>query len=410
MKIYLSSKFSRIVTILLTLVFSLFLIKCVLFSWLSRISVLEATEQRIVEAISLTPDNPDNYLLLAIYLNLENTEDIERILMYHRKALELGPFNYNYWFSLSEFLKDKGYDEKAVYALRIATNLAPGVVALRWSAGLLALELNEKDMVISNFREVMSVDPERRRLAFAALWQYMNDGNDILQSIPDDAIPSYLEFLIDTGRFYESKVAWNKLKTHGEIPDSLFFRYVNFAIDKREIWFAKEIWQGKFGDWSGIWNGSFEGEPLNRGFDWRLYKDVDGADILRVRDGIDGNYSIEVKFDGTENLDFRDVDQIVLVEPNHQYSLSSYMKTEGITTKNGIQWEIYCFGTDGPASTSEPLTGTQDWKLVTLSFKTSDECHAMELRLRRFKSDRLDRFISGKVWVDKVELKQSYLN
>jgi Carbohydrate binding domain len=410
MKIYLHSKFNRLVTILITLAFSIFFIRCILLSWFSRIDVLGATEQGIEKAISLTPDNPDNYLLLATYLNLDFTEDTAPILSLYKKALELVPFNYNYWFSLSEFLKDKGYDDRAVYALRIATNMAPGIVSLRWNAGLLALELNRRDMVISNFRKVISSDPARRKLAFAALSQYMSDADDIFDTIPEEFLPSYLAFLMNTNKLYESKVVFDKLKSQGDVPDSLFLDYVNFTIDKRDILFAKELWSGRYGNWNGLWNGSFEDEPLNRGFDWRLDKHAAGAEILRVKSGYDGSYSMEVKFDGTENLDFGHVEQIIPVEPNHGYSLSSYMKTEGITTKNGIQWEMYCLGTYGPASRSEPLIGTQNWKLVTLSFTTPSDCHAVELRLRRYKSDKLDRFISGKVWVDKVVLKESYLN
>ena len=317
MKIDLSSKYSQILTIIISITFSFFLIRCISLSWLSRIYALKATEQWIEEAISSTPDNPDNYLLLATYLNLENTEDTERILMNYKKALELGPFNYNYWLSLSEFLINKDYDEKAIYTLKIATDLAPGIVSLRWNAALLALELNRQDMVISNFRKVISVDPARRSLAFAALRQYIRDPDRILDAIPEKILPSYLVFLMNSNKLDDSKVVFNKLKNNGGIPDSLFLDYVNFTIYKGDILFAKGLWSERYGNWDGVWNPSFESEPLNRGFDWRFNTHVDGAEILRVKGGIDGNYSVEVIFDGTQNLDFTQFGQIVPVEPSH---------------------------------------------------------------------------------------------
>lgn len=409
MKISLNSKLQRVTAISILMVFSFLLIRAIIISWVSRIYTVEGTRPGIQEAISLTPNNPDNYFLLATYLRLENIDDTETILKLYEKSLELNPFNYNYWFGLAEFLKNKRFDEKAIYALEKATYLAPGVVSLRWEAGLLALELDRRDLVLSNLSKVMSVDPERRKLAFAVLWQYINRGDEILESIPGNGLASYIEFLIDTNRLDESKLAWVKLKDNEELSESLYLRYTNYLINQRDIVFAKELWKGRYGDWSGIWNGSFENEPLNSGFDWRLADDANGVEISRVSDRFDGDHSIEISFDGKHNVDFAHVEQIVPVEPNQEYLLVSHMKADGITTENGVGWEVHCFKADGPVWTTETIVGTQDWKIVTLSFKTPENCDAIVVRLRRYKSRKLDRFISGHLWVDKVELRNSYL-
>jgi hypothetical protein len=409
MNLYLKSKSRRIIVITLSLVIAVFLIISILESWLSRIDARESTENGIEEAIALTPDNPDTYLLLANYLYLDFSPDKERILSLHKRSLELSPFNYNNWISLSEFLTDIGKNGNALYALRVATDLAPGVVSLRWKAAVMALELNDKEMFVSNLGKVISTDQRRRKLAFAALWQYIRDGNEILGSIPESALPSYLEFLISTNRLVESKTAWSKLKGREDIPDSLFLKYAGFLIDKSETDFAKDLWIGKYGEWEGVWNGNFETEPTNGGFDWYLGR-VEGAEIERDSDSFDGNYSLKVKFDGTKNVNFSQIEQIIPVEEDAEYILSSFMKSDKITTKDGIRWEVSCFPSNDFHLLSEPLVGTSGWHRVDLSFRTPFDCPAIDLRLRRFESHRLDRFISGTVWIDKVELKKSYLN
>jgi hypothetical protein len=409
MNLYLDSKYKRIIVIILSFVIAVFLIIYIFQSWFSRIYARESTENGLEKAIFLNPDNPDNYILLANFLYLDFSPDKERVLTLYKRSLELSPFNYNNWISLSEFLTESGDDRKALYALRIATDLAPGVVSLRWKAGVLALELNDKEMVISNLRAVISSDRQRRKLAFTALWQYIQNGDEILGSIPENALPSYLEFLINTNRIVESKAAWNKLKEREKIPETLFFRYVSFLIDNGDIMSSKELWNGKYGDWDGIWNGNFETEATNSGFDWYI-RWVEGVEIERDTGSFEGDYSLKVTFDGTKNVNFSHIRQIIPVEEDTEYVLSSFMKSDEITTKDGIQWEVSCFHSNDLDSLSESLVGTSGWHRVNLFFRTPLNCKAIELRLRRFESNRLDRFISGKVWIDKVELKKSYLN
>jgi hypothetical protein len=410
MDLYLKSKSARIIFITVSFVIAVFLIISILESWLSRIYARESTEEGLKEAIELAPDNPDNYILLANYLYLDFSPDKERILNLHKRSLELSPFNYNNWISLSEFLADNGDHGNALYALGVATNLAPGVASLRWKAAVMAIELNDKETVVSNLRKVISTDQQRRKLAFAALWQYIQDGDEILGSIPNNALPSYLEFLISTNRLAESKTAWNKLKDRKDIPDRLFFRYAGYLIDKGEIISAKEIWGGKYGEWEGVWNGNFEEEPTDGGFDWNIGR-VEGAEIERDADSLDGKYSLKITFDGTKNINFSQLGQIIPVEGDTEYTLTSFMKSDKITTKDGVQWEVSCFPSDDLDILSQPpLVGTSGWHSVDFSFRTPFNCKAIDLRLRRFESHRLDRFISGTVWIDKVELKKSYLN
>jgi len=170
---------------------------------------------------------------------------------------------------------------------------------------------------------------------------------------------------------------------------------------------AFSIWSeviGRSGNDSLIWNGGFENELLGRGFDWKTQK-ADGVSIdFDWEKRFQGTKSLRVEFDGKHNVDFYHVSQVITLEPDTDYLLTSYMATREITTRNGISWEVYCYPTGSMTKATEPLTETAEWKRVELSFHTPSDCKSILLRLRRYKSPKLDRYISGTAWVDDVKL------
>jgi hypothetical protein len=153
-----------------------------------------------------------------------------------------------------------------------------------------------------------------------------------------------------------------------------------------------------------IINGGFEEETaLRGGFDWRIGT-VPGAEISFDRaESFEGKSSLKISFNGKENVNFHHVYQYVALKPNQEYLLKAHVKTKAVTTKSGIQLEIAGIG---PAfhGASEPLTGDNGWKELTISFRTPNQSPGGIVRLRRERTDKFDRFISGTVWVDNVRL------
>jgi hypothetical protein len=81
------------------------------------------------------------------------------------------------------------------------------------------------------------------------------------------------------------------------------------------------------------------------------------------------------------------------------------MKTQGVTTKSGMKIEVIGVG---PAlqGASESLTGDNGWKEMSIAFHTPSQSQGGMIRLRREKTDKFDRFISGSVWLDDVQLRE----
>ena len=133
---------------------------------------------------------------------------------------------------------------------------------------------------------------------------------------------------------------------------------------------------------------------------------MEGAKITESIDPKDNGRSIKIEFDGKHNVDFYHLYQFIPVEEETNYKLTSLMKSEDISTRNGLLWQVYCANNKNLHAESEPVRGTTDWHPVTVSFTTPKGCSAVVLKLRRYKTDKFSNNISGIVWVDKVALEK----
>jgi tetratricopeptide (TPR) repeat protein len=406
MKFTIGSRLSLYISLLLTTTITLFLTWSSAKSWLSYVYAGDPPPAGFNEAIAVESKNSQLYFLLAQYYeNYEFTAPRGQVFELYRKALELNPLNYNYWYYLAEFLSTEGKREAALYALNQATELAPGVVSLRWAAGILASRLGDEEVLKSNLHAVIEFDTERRKKAFIVLWQSLRNGDKILPVIPKNAFNDYLNFLIDTGRIAEAQTVWGKLSDINQIPGDTFLRYIGTLIDKNMINSAKIAWAGKFGNWQGVWNGNFEKGLTNSGFDW-TFNSADGAKIILDGKIKNKGNALRIEFDGSSNVEFNHFRQHVPVEGNTHYKLSALMKSTDLPTKNSLFWEIYCTQTKELNVQSEEVLGTTEWHPVSVSFVTPKDCELLRIVLRRHRSERIYGNMTGTVWIDDVSLKK----
>jgi hypothetical protein len=153
-----------------------------------------------------------------------------------------------------------------------------------------------------------------------------------------------------------------------------------------------------------ITNGGFEKEKiLGGGFDWKMAP-VPGASIaFDAFSALEGKRSLRIIFNGKENIDFQHLSQVVSWKPDTGYLLKAHMRTKEVTTKSGIKIEVIGIGPALHAS-SESLIGDNSWKELTVDFHTPAQSQGGIIRVRREKTEKFDRFLSGTVWVDNIQL------
>lgn len=393
---------------LFLLVLSLFLIEETLRLGLPLVLFRGEDVGSIQRSLGLNPSDAGLNYRLARFYHILTLGDGERVKSLYIKSLELNPLLSSSWLGLSEMFVENGEKQKALATLERISELTPLSISYLWEESILALRLGDESMAMKDLNIVAKADPGKRNRVFDVCWEVIGDPELILSNvISDETLSDYLGYLISKGKLDETFPVWKRMKLIGTVPDEVAFSYIEFLIGKDRGPQAFSIWSGMFGKREGdslIWNGGFEKEPLGKGFDWRIQK-TDGVGIdFDWRRRFQGTRSLRLEFDGRHNVDFYHVYQIVPVEPDTDYLLTSYMATQEITTTNGIAWEVLCHPKGGMVKATEPLTGTTGWKRVELSFHTFADCKSVLLRLRRYESMKLDKYISGTAWVDDVKL------
>ena len=223
--------------------------------------------------------------------------------------------------------------------------------------------------------------------------------------------------LIETGRINEAMAAWNRAVERGyPLESKTAFPYLDALIQFHQFTPLKAAWAAmnrkvpslmvaKAQDSNLIVNGGFEQEILNGGLDWRINPEP-GTAITIVRTApLEGTHSLEIKFDGTQNMADALVFEYVPVEPNTSYEFSGYMRTMNITTDSGPRFQI-C-DADDPTLLfiqTDGMLGSTAWTMRQLSFRTGPDTRLLMVRVTRPAGAKFANRISGVVWVDDVEL------
>jgi tetratricopeptide (TPR) repeat protein len=377
------------------------------------------TGEKLLHAAKLDPFNPDplHKLGLLYQWNLIQV-DLKESVQYLRRAIQRNPLEQEYWLNLARVLQRMGEVHASERALEKAILVFPTSYRGRWVAGNLLLQRGQVEKTLPHFSYILSKYPNQASLVYDVCLKALNNPDFILEKlIPEDpsSLNQYLIYLYGIRDTTSARKAWAKLISLDYKPDRReTIRHVDFLISRAELAYAAQIWKDRLkeeglpapSDENPVTNGGFERETvLGGGFDWRT-GNVTGAEVIFDHSVFfEGESSLKITFDGKENLDFHHVYQYVALKPNTDYLLKAHMKTKALTTKSGPKIEVRGVG---PAfrKESESLIGDNDWKELTVAFSTPSGSQGVIVRVRRMKTPKFDRFISGTVWLDKVHIRE----
>ncbi|MGQ9646961.1 MAG: carbohydrate binding domain-containing protein [Thermodesulfobacteriota bacterium] len=374
-----------------------------------------------LRAIRWAPSNPDPFHGLSLfYLWDLRSGDLRKSLSYLHQAIERNPCEQTYWIHLARIYQRLGEKKGFERALQNAIFVNPTGYQGRWVTGNLFLQEEDIPNALPHFSYLLRHYPEQSSLIYDVWSKVVEDPDFLLAKlVPPDAssLRSYLSYLYEQNDVASVKKVWQRRASLPQRPDrSETLRQIEFLISRNEWREAMEVWKARLqeeglsipSDGNLITNGGFEKEEiLGGGFDWKI-SDVKGAKVDFDRSvALEGKSALRIDFDGKENVDFHHIHQIVLLKPNTDYSLKAYMKTKGITTKSGVRIDVFGIGSAFQAS-SESLVGDHDWKELRVAFQTTAQSQAGMVRVRREKTDKFDRLISGTVWIDDVRLTESW--
>jgi hypothetical protein len=334
-----------------------------------------------------------------------------------KKAIVLNPSNGDYWEALSRVLYPRQSASEAFQALQMALYLNPHDTDLRWRAGNLYLQGKKKDRAVEHYLFLVRHSPTLRQMAFAVLDKLISC-EDLLANISglNKAIREYLHFLITRNSLKDTVTVWSELEKYKKsLSATDYKRFIRFLIRHKDFKKAFHVWSEALAvrdinimrpsPENLVTDGGFESiDQEDLGFQWSCMS-IKGARVVQDSEIYrEGSRALRIVFNGQENPNFSHVRQFVYLEAPGEYRFDGFIKTEGITTTNGIFIEIIGYEKKRMYLATPTFTGTHPWKNVRLPFKTSEAKTAVLLRVRRKMSRKFDKFIDGTVWIDSFRI------
>jgi hypothetical protein len=375
------------------------------------------SEEIFFKSIQLAPLNPDSFYGLALLYQWDiRNIDLKKSLHYLRQAIERNPLEQAYWINLAKVLQREEEKKDFERAVENAIRVYPTSYQGRWITGTLFLQRGDLDEALPHFSYILKHYPEQNNLVYDVWSKVVNDPDFILERlVPKEpaSLSGYLSYLYEMSDSESAKRVWNKKRALGFKNDrSETLRHIEFLISHGELNEAYEVWKARLqeeglpipSDGNLVTNAGFEKEKiLGGGFDWKI-ENVSGAKVsIDQSVAFEGRRSLKITFDGKENVNFHHVSQIIPLKPDTDYLVRTYMKTKAVTTKSGLKIEVYGIGSAFYGA-SESLIGDNEWKELSIAFRTPPQSQSGVVRVRRENTDKFDRFISGTVWIDDVQL------
>jgi hypothetical protein len=371
-------------------------------------------------AVKLTPNDPKIYYLLGhAYLHDLDNIDIQESIKALDRAVKLSPNDFMIWLTRAKAFERSGDLVGAEQSVNRAVALAPHYFEPHWQLANLFLRTGKIEQALPEFRRALAANDEQLGYAMELIWQITDGDLSMTESIvperTNDRI-DFIEFLFRKKHFREGTDRWVSLPASvSDAPDWRARQFVEQLFASKEHEMAWEIWS-RLPEYSGqklpkgeIQNGSFE-QPMKNyiaGFEWQFdSKEPQARLSIDTASPQSVGRSMRIDYSAEGRLGFDHIRQVVLVEPEKEYRLQYFARSEGLTTGSLPFVEISdAAGRSALRTRSEPmLLGSSDWKQYEIRFKTDSNMHSLMISIRREANCSTDNQgegpcpIFGRVW------------
>lgn len=340
----------------------------------------------------------------------------------YEKAVSLSPYDYRFWMSLGTAQEQAGDPAKAEQALKRAVALAPAYSYPHWYLGNLLIRNGRYDEAFAELRLASQADGELQSQLFNMSWAiYSNDPEGMKKSVGSNPAvqAQFALYLIGQKHFEEGLRMWNDLsaedkKANRETAQSIVgtLNTEQRFHDAVQVW--NEVTSDKYRVEVGrVFDASFE-EALAYGaenvFGWQVKSAPTVSIGIDPNKGHSGARSLRFVFQVRANIEGITAGQLIPVAPNSEYDFEYYVSTEKLESGSAPLVQIIDPTNGATLAQSEMAPGgTNDWRRVSLSFKTGDKTEAVNLKIMRVScgSEEIPVCpIFGSVWYDDFSFKR----
>ena len=322
------------------------------------------------------------------------------------------PANAFQWAETGEALSEENRFADADYAFRRAVSLAPRSPFELALAADFFLARNQRAAAFDLLRRALGAGAVADNVVFGTLLNHEVSVTDVLVHVLPDGRSgaAYVYRLIRERQGDDALRAWSWVVGRGSGSETLAANLTNFLLGEQRHQDAVAAWRlyGVTQDRSywqpnRIFNGSFESEPTQSAFDWRLHQNQ-GVQI-----GLDssiravGRRSLRFHFDRTKNVGPVGVEQLLYVTEG-RYKLRAAVRTTGLSTDRGLYLRLRSNPSASVDVTTPEVRNAGDWQVVTAVAAIPASGAMLTLSIERSPSLRFDSLIQGTVWIDDVTL------
>jgi len=372
-------------------------------------------------ATRLEPGEFRYWYLLGRYwqFNLEDM-DASRAIRAYRTALALNPHDAEVWLDLGTAYESEGDIPAARDAFLHAKRAYPLSAEVSWRYGNFLLRQGEWDAAFLEIRHAVEADPKRAAEALSRTLRAEPNIDLLLDRVLPPDSTAYLYAIWDQtneGHTENAYKVWKRLaalRPRLNLGDS--FTLVGALRRDRKYLEARQVWEQAlaFSGLSGIpspagsilWDGGFESRIVGGGFAWIFPEGIRGVQVsIDSHEKHSGGHSLQLFFTGKYNLHLEGPCHDVPVEPLTTYRFSAWVRTQALTTDQGIRFQLRPWAAkDSPTTVTSDLRGTQPWTLLETSWTSGMETHELQVCALRYSSREADDKIQGIAWLDDVAL------
>jgi tetratricopeptide (TPR) repeat protein len=353
-----------------------------------------------------------HYLLGFLYQKRNDDNRFKNAIESYRRSLERDPTRALTWLALSKAYAGCGDQKWAEYAIRRAASVDRANPKIIWEAGMFYLTEGDLQETARYFRHYLLLMPSEQENVYTMLHAAEAKPAFMLARLlpPEYQFYSrYFKFLMTYKQSTALSEVWGG-RNLWKPANADYLTYCDFLIDTGRLREAQDVWTefiehvypvSIVRDSSNmIFNGGFEYPLQDGGFDWKT-GNADGVQTLIDKETKkSGRSSLAARFSGKTNPGIYIAQQVVAVEPKQRYRLLGQIRTDRLTTHNGILLEVLGQNCPSLAVRSEVVTGTNDWRPLELEFTTPAACSLIKIGIKRERSEKFDNKISGDVWLD----------
>jgi len=393
----------------------------IFFSIRNALAVADASRLTLAgleRATRLEPSNFANWFTLGRYLqyNLESPNPARAIASY-QTALALNPRSADAWLDLGTAFEAEDNPRAAENAFLRAREEYPASAEVAWRYGNFLLRRGNLDAAFSEIRRAVAADPQRASEALSRCLRVDPRAPQILDRVIPPSSAAYLSLLSDFSDPEQLPIlldVWKRtVALHPKIP---FFAVFRFIEELRQTGHVAEAWRA----WreaatlagypdlvqppdSLLWDGGFESGVRDASYAWRFAFGEHRVQFQLDQQHHSGKLSLRAAFDGRSNLSFTDACHWFPAEQGATYRLSAWIRTQDLTTDQGVRFLLRAQSGAAPLATPE-VHGTHPWTLMEATWTAPAGAAEAEVCLTRFPSDQSDGGIRGVFWVDDVSI------